>query len=210
MIILPRQARDKHRKNSKKSEAFLQVMPDPHSPGNVTIAGHAMRVGQSASLSFGNSFGASGPLPHTRYLQPGGARSWSYDSSAEGGAPIRLAAGAEITDDDGIGGVSNGTASDFCVELSHAGNVEAWHAPLSDGRHAVAFVNRSPAPKQSMTLELTPEMLGASDAEAAKQRYTVKDVWGGKMLPGTVNGVLDAVVEEAHGVRFFILTPSTE
>ena len=61
-----------------------------------------------------------------------------------------------------------------------------------------------------MTLELTPEMLGASDAEAAKQRYTVKDVWGGKMLPGTVSGVLDTVVEEAHGVRFFILTPSTE
>ena len=210
MIILPRQARDKHKKNSKQSEAFLQVMPDPHSPGNVTIAGHAMRVGQSASLSFGNSFGASGPLPHTRYLQPGGARSWSYDSSVQGGSPIRLAAGAEITDDDGIGGVSNGTASDFCVELSHAGNVEAWHAPLSDGRHAVAFVNRSPAPKQSMTLELTPEMLGASDAEAAKQRYTVKDVWGGKMLPGTVSGVLDTVVEEAHGVRFFILTPSTE
>ena len=128
----------------------------------------------------------------------------------EGGAPIRLAAGTEITDDDGIGGVANGTSSEFCIELSHAGNLEAWHAPLSDGRHAIAFVNRSPAPRQSMTLALTPELLGTPEvAAAAGQTYTVKDIWGGKMLPGTVSRSLDAVVEEGHGVRFFILTPSS-
>jgi len=180
-----------------------QVFPDPHSPGNVTINSHSQNSWEPSSLGFLNDYGASGPLPHTRYLQQGHS-SWTFDSTAVGGSPIKLAAGTTITDDDGIGGLKNGTASNFCVELSRSGNVEAWHAPLANGRHAVAFINRSPAPKQSMKLELTAA-LGMESSTS----YTVKDIWAEKMLPGTVSGSLEAVIEEAHGAKFFILTPST-
>ena len=118
-----------------------------------------------SQLGFLEEFGASGPLPHTRYLQPGHS-SWTFDSNAKGGAMIKLAAGTAVTDDDGVGGVKPATG-DFCVELSRAGNLEAWHAPLSAGRHAIAFVNRSPAPSQAMKLELLKrgaEMMYVPDA----------------------------------------------
>ena len=114
------------RKDSPRSKTLRpqnllwQVLPDPHSPGNVTINGHGQSSWQPSSLGFLNDFGASGPLPHTRYLTPGRS-SWTYDPSVGEAAPIRLAKGTEITDDDCIGGVTNGTASDFCVELSHSG-----------------------------------------------------------------------------------------
>jgi hypothetical protein len=186
-------------KGISQQKSLWQVIPDPHSPGNVTINGHSERSWQPSSLGFANQFGASGPLPHTRYLQPGRS-SWTYASSAVNGAPIKLASGTQITDDDGIGGVKDGTASEYCIELSHAGNLEAWHAPLSDGRAAVAFVNRSPAPNQAMTLELTTLGLGSGE-------YTVRDIWAGKELP-SVSGSLPTVVKEAHGTNFYILTPS--
>lgn len=55
-----------------------------------------------------------------------------------------------------------------------------------------------------MTLQL-PKTLGVETAENA---YTVKDIWAGQVLPGTVSSSLHAVVEEAHGSRFLILDPT--
>ena len=181
-----------------------QVNADPHSPGNVTITGQMRSSYMPSQLGFLEEFGASGPLPHTRYLQPGHS-SWTFDSNAKGGAMIKLAAGTAVTDDDGVGGVKPATG-DFCVELSRAGNLEAWHAPLSAGRHAIAFVNRSPAPSQAMKLEL-PKTLGLEGVGAS---FKVKEIWSGKELPGTVSNTLEATVEAAHGSLFFILTPSSE
>lgn len=177
----------------------------PIAPGNVAISGHSRYSWEPSTLGFENGFGASGPLPHTRYLS-NGRSSWVYDVGvgSKGGAPISLAPGTTITDDDAIGGVTNGTASDFCIELSHAGNLEAWHAPLSGGRHAIAFINRSPAPNQKMSLPLA-EVLGAAAATAS---FKVKDIWAGKVLPKTTSVTLEATIAQPHGSNFYILTPT--
>ena len=55
-----------------------------------------------------------------------------------------------------------------------------------------------------MALELTTA-LGFGSGE-----YTVRDIWAGEELPGTVSGsaTLHTVVKEAHGTNFLILTPS--
>lgn len=173
-------------------------------PGNVTISGHSRYSWEPSTLGFENGFGASGPLPHTRYLTSGRS-SWVYDVAvgSKVGAPIHLAPGTGITDDDAIGNVKDGTASDFCIELSHAGNLEAWHAPLSDGRHAIAFINRSPASNQKMSLPLA-KALGSSSSTAS---YKVKDIWGGSVLPTTVSATLEVTVAQPHGSNFYILTP---
>ena len=57
---------------------------------------------------------------------------------------------------------------------------------------------------QAMALELTTA-LGFGSGE-----YTVRDIWAGEELPGTVTGsaTLHTVVKEAHGTNFLILTPS--
>ena len=66
-----------------------------------------------------NGFGASGPLPHTRYLAGSGSISWSFNRTATAGSPLKLAAGTAITDDDGIGGVVSGVSdgTDWCASL---------------------------------------------------------------------------------------------
>jgi hypothetical protein len=146
---------------------------------------------------------------HThRYLQFGGQSS-VYDLNASTAEPggevprgsqICLAAGTEVTDDDdSAGGVKDGTASDFCMELSRSGNLEVWHAPLSHGRHAVAFVNRSPVSSQKLSLDLVAT-LGLKNGTS----YTAKDVWAGKILPKAVPGTLASVVKEPHGSNFYI------
>ena len=101
--------------------------------------------------------------------------------------------------------MTDGRSSAWCVELSRAGNLEAWYAPLSNGRHAVAFINRSPAPHQQLTLDL-PSTLG-HQAGATADVFTVKEVWSGRELEGTVSTTLRGVVAEPHGSNFYILTP---
>ena len=66
-----------------------QVNADPHSPGNVTIAGQMRSSYMPSQLGFLEEFGASGPLPHTRYLQPGHS-SWTFDSNAKGANACKI------------------------------------------------------------------------------------------------------------------------
>eukprot|EP01052_Picozoa_sp_SAG31_P009894 SAG31_NODE_530_length_14420_cov_4.259968_10_plen_524_part_00 len=173
----------------------------------------AVAIGESSlfpfyavPLNFLDEFGASGPLPHTRWLTAGGhaKHSWLFDARATvGGSAIRLASGSTVTDDDAVGGVKLAAGETFCVELSHAGNLETWHAPLASGRHAVAFVNRFPAPQQAFRLELEPS-LGFD----AHRMYTVQDVWEGTgHEPSPVRGQLNAVVDHPHGSKLYVLTP---
>ena len=101
-----------------------------------------------------NGFGASGPLPHTRYLAGSGSISWSFNRTAIAGSPIKLAAGTAIADDErhrwrgqrGRTTARTGAHHSLlviivlacretetealdgesrCIELSRAGNVEA-------------------------------------------------------------------------------------
>jgi alpha-galactosidase len=118
----------------------LQVVSDPHSG--------LYSIGNSG---WNNQPGASGPWPHTRYVE--GGWSWAGDrfsweanftpSSASSTSAVRASDRTSILDDDLVGGVTHG--GDFCLALRTGGTLEVWAGALSGDRIAVALFNRSPA-----------------------------------------------------------------
>ena len=61
-----------------------------------------------------NQFGASGPLPHTRWTKSGGGTFW-FDARAPSGSLLHSTDTRSILDDDSLGNVTAG--GDFCLEL---------------------------------------------------------------------------------------------
>ena len=159
--------------------------PPPGSPGNYTFD-----AGQS-SLGFSNQPGASGPLPHTRYLTRG---SPIFTATLTAPSPIKVADGSKIRDDDGVGGVTLG--GDFCLDLVSGGGLEVWAGPLVGGRIAISLWNRSPA-QAPITARWVD--IGATGS------YAVRDVWAAADV-GVHAESYTAPAVAPHGVALLILT----
>jgi len=101
-----------------------------------------------------------------------------------------------VIDDDGIGKISMRPASDFCLDVSYAGNLEVWGGTLSGGRHVVAMLNRSPV---VATFTAHWSDLGIPPGS----RLAVRDVWQGTDSGIHVGNYTAAV--PAHGVTLLVL-----
>jgi hypothetical protein len=150
-----------------------------------------------------NQPGASGPVPHSRYISgyswSGAGSVWALDlAAAQAPAGTRIAAtDGGLLDDDLVGGVTRG--GDFCLDLVTSGTLEVWAAPLAGGRFALGLFNRSPAPD---TISVTWPMFNASAAAT----FALKDVWAGASLGPHVGGYQATV--GAHATLYLIATPA--
>jgi hypothetical protein len=161
-------------------------------------------VGSGGSPSWNNQAGASGPLPHTRYIQgydwDGESTVWLLDPAAASTA-VRANDNTSIIDDDLVGHVSQG--GDFCLQLSTGGLLEVWAgalAPSAGGqaRLAVALFNRSPGDDQ---IAVRWEDIGASGS------FAVRDIWAAADL-GTFSSDFSRPVA-AHATVFLVLTATS-
>eukprot|EP00048_Salpingoeca_helianthica_P017050 m.235436 g.235436 ORF g.235436 m.235436 type:complete len:700 (-) comp20068_c0_seq1:45-2144(-) len=145
---------------------------------NVELIGDTKKPGvQPFRVAFGGNdlgwdetFGASGPVPHSRYLVD---RSWPWlvDFAAaltSEGSVFSLKSGTNITDDDSVGNVGVAPSEDFCLTLGAADAHEVWVAPLVAGRWGVALVNRG-ATAQLITAQWS--------LFTSTTRFAVHDVW---------------------------------
>lgn len=153
--------------------------------------------GGGTQLNWNNQFGASGPLPHTRYTTGGGG-TWlmNLPAALNGSGTAVQATATDIYDDDGVGHVTVG--GDFCLDFSNMGNLEVWAGPLSGGRFALALLNRSPGDD---SITVTWDMFGAPTTAS----FAVRDIWPAADR-GTFTGSYTAAVP-SHGVAFLVLTP---
>ena len=156
------------------------------------------------SMSYSNTFGASGPWPHSRYVNGYGGAQWVIDLNAASsiGAPIRAADNASIIDDDLVGGVTSG--GDFCLDVRTWGMLEVWTAPLAGGRYAAVLFNRSPSVDDIM-LSWSADLASWGDVPPTA-RFAVRDVWAASE-EGDFEGAYTATGVPAHGVTMLILTP---
>lgn len=178
-----------------KSQIY-DVAPVNGQSGNFTITG-------ISPPSWNSQFGASGPLPHTRYITGwswASASTWvlDYPSFVNGSGSSIQAAANDIANDNQVGNVTIG--GDFCLDLSTMGNLEVWAGPLTGGRYAVALSNRSPGDD---TITLAWEMMGVP----AGASFSVFDIWQ-DVTVGTFTGAYTTPVV-SHGVAFLVLTPSS-
>jgi hypothetical protein len=122
-------------------------------------------------LGWLDSFGGSGPLPHTRYITSLETAEWLGNALAlrsTAGGTLRAAAHA-LTDDDAVGGTFRSTAP-FCLDVGADGNLEVWAGPLSGGRFAVSLFNRA-----AVTATITADF--ASFNASTTTAYAVHDIW---------------------------------
>lgn len=190
--------------------------------GNYSFAAASLGWG----LSWNAQFGASGPLPHTRWAtgtRSSGGLFW-FDPSATTGSLLRARDAAGMIDDDGVGHVTRG--GDYCLTAARAGNLEVWAGPLTHGRYVVVLLNRSPANDTMTALWAnlpSAEPPTASDRTRAEGRaiytgpptprphgptsaFVVRDLWEHADL-GTFTGSFTSPVP-ALGARMLLLTPA--
>ena len=131
-------------------------------------------------FAWGQDFGSSGPLPHTRWLQSNNGGNWTGDLEAAAqpnstGVPFSPDTGSVI-DDDGVGHVSSSPGSDFCLDVVASGNVETWASELEGERVAVAVLNRTPTIQQSVVVMFADVGFNASSSSGGSVR--VRSAWG--------------------------------
>eukprot|EP01116_Phalansterium_solitarium_P024035 TRINITY_DN867_c0_g1_i1.p1 TRINITY_DN867_c0_g1~~TRINITY_DN867_c0_g1_i1.p1 ORF type:complete len:727 (+),score=197.67 TRINITY_DN867_c0_g1_i1:51-2183(+) len=149
---------------------------------------------------------ASGPLPHTRYVNgnwwdaQGPAWVFNLTAATLHGSTVQASA-TNIYDDNLLGNVTVG--SDFCLDLTTMGMLEVWAAPLTGGRYAVALFNRSPA-QDTITLDYS--VLQPAVVNPLSAKFAVYDIWAAANR-GTFQGSYSASVA-SHGTAFLVLTPA--
>jgi len=193
-------------------------IPGRHVPGAVCISdaagGISAKSGVDKGSTQGSAFGASGPVPHARYLRgdhsPGclGANlSWVWPArSTSSGGTIRLASTDKAdfpvmyVDDNNVGTVGAVAADELCLTLSHAGELEVWMVPLSHSAIGVALFNRSPA---AAAIIVHWEDIGL----ASSIQMTVHDVWRKQDSSPVFGSYTDERVP-GHGVTLLLMTPA--
>jgi hypothetical protein len=171
----------------------------------------------SFPIHWSNDVGASGPVPHSRWMISGydGSSLWYWAEDDDGGdhqegssrprqlKPSRASwiprDNGMIIDDDHIGGVVTSPAAQWCAEAVGGGGLEVWAAKLSGHRMAVALLNRSPSSAVTITaqwddLGLRPDV-----------KMSVRDIWEAAEV-GVHVGSYSAQVE-SRGVVYLLLTP---
>ena len=131
-------------------------------------------------FAWGQDFGSSGPLPHTRWLQSNKGGNWKGDLGAAAlpnstGVPFSPATDSVI-DDDGVGHVASSPGSDFCLDLAASGNIETWAGKLERDRVAVAVLNRSPFTQRSVIVRFAE--IGFNASSPSGGRVNVRSAWG--------------------------------
>jgi hypothetical protein len=143
--------------------------------------------------------GASGPLPHTRWVASGSPQ-WTADLGAlqaPAGGALQYASLDTVIDDDFLGRVTVGGR--FCLDLAPGGALETWAGPLAGGRWAVALWNRSPG-ADPITIRFAD--LGAPPGA----RFAVRDVWAAADR-GVLTDAYTAQVEPL-ATALLVLTPA--
>jgi len=178
--------------------SVLTPAQEGHVAGNYTLTDS----GPAWAMYFGwnNQPGASGPWPHTRYVDAANPMIWTFDLEglkSPAGGPVMASDTLGIFDDDLVGGVTVG--GKFCLDLRTGGMLEVWAGPLSGLRWAVALLNRSPADD---VMFVSWDMFNVSTSAA----FSVRDVWAAADH-GTFVGSYKAAVP-LHSVVFLVLTPA--
>lgn len=191
---------------------FMQLRPcDPKLVNPVTelyefVDGETLGVclSESSLCTMGvhanTQIGASGPVPHSRYLtRTVGGTLFHVDVrklTASGGGRIRAGDIFEIINDDLVGGVTRG--GEFCLDAV-SGMLEVWATPLQGGRIAVVCANRSPGVDH---ITFTAAQVGAE----ASQSYEMFDIWQDAYIQDFENGVATLTVQP-FAVRYVVLSP---
>ena len=167
-------------------------------------------------VTWSNDEGASGPVPHSRWMTSGYHGSslwyWADENDASGHSqsdplPRQLKPSAPdwiprdngmVIDDDHIGGVSSSPAAEWCAEAIGGGGLEVWATRLSGHRLAVALFNRSPS---GSNISAMWSDLGLP----SETKMVVRDIWRDTDI-GVVTGSYSAQVEP-RGVVYLLLTP---
>ena len=131
-------------------------------------------------FAWGQDFGSSGPLPHTRWLQSNKGGNWTGDLEAAAqpdsiGVPFSPAT-ENVIDDDGIGHVKSSPGSNFCLDLVASGNVETWASEMEGGKVAAAILNRSPDAQRSVVVMFADIGLNVSLPTGVSVK--VRSAWG--------------------------------
>ena len=88
----------------------------------------ALVTGSGAHLAWNNQLGASGPVPHSRYLSADSSRSpesrWLRSPLDSGAFQLMASDRVGVRDDDKAGGLSLG--GDFCLDLVADMDSEVW------------------------------------------------------------------------------------
>jgi len=157
-------------------------------------------------LTWNNAMGASGPVPHTRYLttvdEPSVESTWHHSpvvgGSIKNSFKLKTNDKVAVLDDDKMGGVAAG--GEFCLDVVADSDTEVWAGPLSGKRWAVALLNRDPNATATITVDYT--MFNAS----ATSTFQFRDVWKGQDV-GSHTGSYSATVAP-QDVNYLILTPA--
>lgn len=189
---------------------------DSLTKGNYTISA------SHSALGWNTQFGASGPIPHSRWLAGWhGSPAFTFDPSAAGGSPVAAVDDAVI-DDDNVGHVT--ASGGFCLGAAAGGFLEVWAGPLAGGSFAVVLLNRSPQ-DDDITVEWAslpparaPDDLDRAVSEGravllgrpkagygASSMFAVRDLWAHEDL-GTFTGSYTAHVK-ALGGAMLVVTP---
>ena len=169
-------------------------------------------------VQWSNDAGASGPLPHSRWMTSGyhGSSLWYWEDEPGAGngredssKPRQLKPSMSswiprdnglIIDDDHVGGVTTSPAKEWCAEAVGGGGLEVWAARLSGHRMAVALFNRSPSPA-AVTITAHWADLGLQ----ADAKMAVRDIW--KAADVGVHARSYSAPVESRGVVYLLLTP---
>jgi hypothetical protein len=158
---------------------------------------------QASLLYYSASETGSGPRPHVSYAGMAGSATsvfrWRNTSS---GTLQPADPTATVGDNDNVNGpVQLKNASQQCLTLGPGGDHELWTAPLTEGRIAVAMLNRDGnQPNASMTVSWSA--LGLED----EAEMSVLDVWRSTTTSSAKGSFTDPAVP-GHGVTLLILTP---
>jgi Alpha galactosidase A/Alpha galactosidase C-terminal beta sandwich domain/Ricin-type beta-trefoil lectin domain len=181
--------------SSSTSQVWI-VAPMPGGLNNYTFT--ALENG--AGLNWNTQVGASGPIPHSRWLNNppwGSAGQFTWNPST--GGPVQ-ANSDSIINDNGVGSVTIG--GDFCLDAQLAGYLEMWAGPLSGNRYAVALFNRTPNPSPiTAPFNLIPGL-----SNGAQATFSVRNTWQQQTL-GTFTGSFTTTVP-AHAIALLVLTPA--
>ena len=140
-------------------------------------------------LAWENKLGASGPVPHSRYLWADSSRnpasSWHRlpeSGTKTGNQTFQLVASdsSSVRDDDKAGGVALG--GEWCLDTAADGDSEVWAGPLANSKWAVALLNRHASTNSTIKVDFT--MFNAT----ATTSFAIRDVWNAAEL-GTHQGM---------------------
>eukprot|EP00759_Apiculatamorpha_spiralis_P024345 PhF_6_TR27884/c0_g1_i1/m.40831/K07407/E3.2.1.22B, galA, rafA; alpha-galactosidase len=158
-------------------------------------------VSPAGAMRYNNQVGASGPWPHTRYLNHDNYWVWILDLEAglsSRGTTIEAINSSSIIDDDLVGGATRGGS--YCLDVTTGGMLEVWAGPLTQGRIAVSLWNRSPSMDKVVARWEDIGVVGGVNVT-----YSVFNVWN-KTKEGVFRGKFEKTLHSREA-GYFILTP---